>query len=55
MKCVAIRKEWYEEIKDKVLMMNPYEYEYAGVLMVDVDVIDIDEFNRVSKDLGWMY
>lgn len=54
MKCVAITKRWYDEIKGLVKMENEYFYtsEVWGE-EVEVDV-DEEEFNRVSEELGWM-
>ena len=46
----AIRKEWYEEIKDLVSTANPEFYDN----MVEVDVLDEAKFEEVSKELGWM-
>ena len=54
MTCVAITKRWYDEIKGLVKMKNEYFYvdEMWGE-EVEVDV-DEEEFNRVSKELGWI-
>jgi hypothetical protein len=54
MTCVAITKRWYDEIKGLVKMENEYFYvdEMWGE-EVEVDV-DEEEFNRVSRELGWM-
>lgn len=51
----SISTEWYNEIKGLVPMANPYfitEGHYAG--QVEVDILDVDKFERVSKKLGWM-
>lgn len=51
----SIKNEWYEEIKNLVPMANPEfitEGPWAG--QVEVDVLDEAEFERVSKELGWM-
>jgi hypothetical protein len=51
---VAIPTEWYNEIKDLVKMENAYFYDdKVWGKGVEVDV-DEEEFNRVSKELGWM-
>lgn len=51
----TIKNEWYNEIKNLVPMANPEfitEGYWAG--QVEVDVLDEAEFERVSKELGWM-
>lgn len=45
----TIRKEWYEDIKNRVEHANEYEYNN----MIEVDVNE-NEFIEVSKELGWM-
>ena len=54
MKNVSITKAWFEEIKNRVKHANAYEVTdgaYKGKIEVDVD---IEEFNKVSEELGWM-
>ena len=54
MKCVAITKRWYDEIKGLVKMENEYFYT-SEVWGEEVEVnVDEEEFNRVSEELGWM-
>ena len=51
---VAINKDWYNEIKELVNTADAYFYkDWDGREMVEVDV-DEEEFNRVSKELGWI-
>ena len=51
--CVGISKEWYEDIKSEVRCENEFFYDRCGCQMVEVDV-DENQFNEVSKKLGWM-
>lgn len=51
---VAIRKEWYDEIKNLVKMKNEYFYTEFGAEFVEVDV-DVFKFVQVSRELGWMF
>lgn len=55
MTSVAINKVWYNEIKELVKTTDAYFYNrsWDGREMVEVDV-DEEEFNRVSKELGWI-
>ena len=54
MTSVAINKEWYNEIRELVNTADPYFYKgWDGREMVEVDV-DEEQFNRVSKELGWI-
>ena len=53
MTCVAIRKEWYDEIKGLVKMENEYFYTEFETEFVEVDV-DFVKFVKVSRELGWM-
>lgn len=51
----SINKNWYNEIKGIVPMANPYfitDGYYAD--QVEVDVLDVELFNKVSTELGWM-
>lgn len=51
---VAIRKEWYDEIKNLVKMENEYFYtDEFETEFVEVDV-DVFRFVQVSRKLGWM-
>lgn len=50
---VTIRKEWYDDLLGRVLMINPYFYTENGVSKVEVDVFE-PHFDMVSKELGWM-
>ena len=55
MTCVAIKKEWYDEVKGLVATENAYFYEDSVFgEMVEVDV-DEEQFNKVSRELCWMY
>ena len=52
---MAIKREWYEEIKGLVTTENAYFYNDSVFgEMVEVDV-DEEQFNKVSSELGWMY
>ena len=54
MTSVAINKEWYNEIRELVNTADAYFYKgWDGREMVEVDVEE-EEFNRVSKELGWI-
>ena len=54
MTSVAITKNWYNQIKGLVKMENEYFYN-SEVWGEEVEVdVDEEEFNRVSKELGWM-
>ena len=50
----TFRKEWYNEIKNRVTITNPYFYTENGREYVEADV-DEAEFEAVSRELGWMY
>lgn len=51
---VAINKDWYNEIKELVNTANAYFYkDWDDIEMVEVDVEE-EEFNKISKDLGWI-
>ena len=56
MKSYAMRKEYYEAIKERVTTENPYFYtETWGSEereMVEVDVNE-EEFEAISKEMGW--
>ena len=56
MKSYAMRKEYYEAIKERVTTANPYFYtdEYGSDTreMVEVDVNE-EEFEAISKEMGW--
>lgn len=53
MTTIAIRREWFEEVKNLVNYNDPYFYEDRGTQMVELDVNE-EQFNEVSKELGWM-
>lgn len=57
MKSYALRKEYYEAIKDRVATANPYFYtdEYGSDTreMVEVD-IDEEAYIIVATEFGWM-
>lgn len=53
MMCVAITKNWFEDIKNRIHYEDPYFYMANGRECVEVDVYE-DEFNKVSLELGWM-
>jgi hypothetical protein len=51
----SIRTEWYNDIKDLTPTANPYfitEGDYAG--QVEVDILNVEQFEEVSRQLGWM-
>ena len=51
---VCINNEWFEEIKELIHCENAEHITtgyYAGQVEVDVEE---EEFERVSKKLGWM-
>ena len=51
----AISVEWYNEIKDRVTTADPYFYfESDGREYVEV-FVNVEEFEQVSRELGWMY
>lgn len=52
---ITTKLNWYMEIKDRVKTANAYHYhdEFYGY-MVEFDVADEEEFNKVSEELGWM-
>lgn len=56
MKSYAMRKEYYEAIKDRVTTADPYFYtETWGSEereMVEVDVNE-EEFEAISEEMGW--
>ena len=56
MKSYAMRKEYYEAIKDRVTTAAPYFYtETWGSEereMVEVDVHE-EEFEAISEEMGW--
>ena len=55
MRNYSICVKWYEEIKGIVPMENAYfvtEGAFAG--QIEVDVLDVDKFEKVSPELGWM-
>ena len=54
MKNVSITKIWFEDIKNEVKHTNVYEITdglYQGKIEVDVD---IEQFEKVSKEKGWI-
>jgi hypothetical protein len=54
MTSVAITKNWYNQIKGLVKMENEYFYT-SPVWGEEVEVdVDEEEFNKVSRELGWM-
>jgi hypothetical protein len=51
----SINTNWYYDIKGIVPMANPYfitDGPFAG--HVEVDVLDVEKFKRVSTEMGWM-
>lgn len=51
----SININWYNEIKEIVPMENPYfitEGPFAG--QVEVDVLNVEKFEQVSTEKGWM-
>lgn len=54
MTSVAINREWFNEIKSMVEYKDEYYYtDASNRAMVEVDVNE-EQFNKVSKELGWM-
>lgn len=53
MTTIIISKSWYEEIKTLIVTENAYFFTECGSDKVEVDVEE-EEFNRVSKELGWI-
>ena len=54
MMSVSIRTEWFEEIKDLITCESVEvitEGDYAGQVELEVNT---EEFERVSRELGWM-
>lgn len=56
MKNFTISREWYNELASRnVKMMNPYFYNSPCFgEQVEVDILDPQEFETVSKELGWI-
>lgn len=56
MESIAISREWYNELKSRnVNMMNPYFYNDSCFgEQVEVDIPNLQEFETVSKELGWI-
>lgn len=53
---VAISKAWFEDVKNLITFEDPYFYTMFTTRdeeMVELDVIE-EEFNRISKERGWM-
>lgn len=51
---VAINKDWYNEVKELINTADAYFYnDWSGREMVEVDVEE-EEFDRISKELGWI-
>lgn len=51
----SINTSWYYDIEGIVPMENPYfitEGPFAG--QVEVDVLDVEKFEQVSAEMGWM-
>ena len=51
----SINTNWYYDIKEIVPMENPYfitEGPFAG--QVEVDVLDVEKFEKISTEMGWM-
>ena len=55
MQSVCISKQWYDEIKDRVALSDPFEFHhhFHGDL-VEVDVVSETDFDSVSRELGWV-
>lgn len=53
---VTISKEWYNELASRnVKMMNPYFYNNSLFgEQVEVDIINQQEFETISKELRWI-
>ena len=52
----TINRAWFDEIKDRVPHENPCTYKNPvwGTEMVEVDILDKQQFIKVSRELGWM-
>lgn len=50
---IAITRKWFDEIKNLVVVSDPYFYTENGTDYVEFDTNE-EEFNKVSKELGWM-
>ena len=51
----AISTAWYNDIKDLGITADPHfvtEGAFAG--QVEVEILDEDLFQQVSKEMGWM-
>ena len=51
----SISTAWYNDIKDLGITADPYfvtEGTFAG--QVEVEILDEDLFQQVSKEMGWM-
>lgn len=53
---VTISREWFNELVSRnVKMMSPYFYNDSLFgEHVEVDILDRQEFESVSKELGWI-
>ena len=53
---VTISREWYNELASRnVGMMNPYFYNDSLFgEHVEVDILNQQEFESISKELGWI-
>ncbi len=49
----AISPAMYEDLKDRVEFANVEFAEFCGELCVELDVVDLEEFYRVSEERGW--
>lgn len=54
MESMTISKAWYEAIEGKVDMQNAYHFAERGRELVQVDIPDMDTFNRASIKAGYM-
>lgn len=49
---VTISKEWYEDVKAEVVMIDPFFFKECGRDCVEVEVGA--NFEEVSKEKGWI-
>ena len=56
MERMGIDLNWYNALKEVVKMGEPYMYDNGrSVLQVEVDVYEVEKFEAISKELGFMY
>lgn len=56
MERMGIDLNWYNALKEVVKMGEPYIYDGGwSVLQVEVDVYEVEKFETISRELGFMY